>query len=133
MAPTNATYQDIEGSQSLLTLTMEERVLELEKNMIKKPSMLVKVLCALAVAATVGIAYTTGHSVGHGAATNFASDENEGYGFGRMVMARNNKVPWVPPVRTPEYEAYGREKVAGFCQGGQPKCDPFVGQQFLQS
>ena len=83
MAPINATYQDIEGSQSLLTLTLEERMLELEKNTIKKPSMLVKVLCALAVFATVGIAYTTGHSVGHGAVTNFAidgSDDEPAYG-----------------------------------------------------
>ena len=78
MAPTNTTYQDIEGSQSLLASTMEERVLELEKNMIRKPSMLVKVLCALAVAATVGIAYTTGHSVGHGAAINFAAYDEDG-------------------------------------------------------
>jgi len=86
MAPTNATYQDIEGSQSLLALTLDERMLELEKNTIKKPSMLVKVMCALAVAATVGIAYTTGHSVGHGAVTNFAAyrqdpDNAPAYGF----------------------------------------------------
>ena len=77
MAPTNATYQDIEGSESLLKSSMEERILELERNTIKKPSMVAKVLCALAVAATAGIAYSAGHSVGHGAATNFAAYEQD--------------------------------------------------------
>jgi hypothetical protein len=64
MAPINAPYQDMEGGQSLLVATPSS----------PKYSMLVKVLCAVAVAATVGIAYTSGaHSVGQGAVTNFAS------------------------------------------------------------
>jgi cobalamin biosynthesis protein CobT len=54
----------MEGGQSLLVATPAS----------PKYSMLVKVLCAVAVAATVGIAYTAGsHSVGQGAVTNFAS------------------------------------------------------------
>ena len=66
MAPTtNATYQDMEGGQPLLVTTPTDA---------PKHSMLAKVLCAIAIAATVGIAFTAGaHSVGHGAMTNFSS------------------------------------------------------------
>jgi len=66
MAPTtDATYQDLEGSQSLLAATPAAA---------PKYSMLKKVLCAVAVAATVGIAYTAGvQAAGRGAVTNFAS------------------------------------------------------------
>jgi hypothetical protein len=66
MAPTaDATYQDLEGSQSLLAATPAAA---------PKYSMLKKVLCAVAVAATVGIAYTAGvQATGRGAVTNFAS------------------------------------------------------------
>ena len=78
MAPTtDATYQDMEGNQSLLVATPTAAL---------KYSMLTKVLCAVAVAATVGIAYTAGvGSAGHGAVTSFASSSDVDGNFLRSM------------------------------------------------
>jgi len=60
-APTNATYQDMEGGQSLLVATPTAA---------PKYSMLAKVLCAVVLIATSGIAFTAGAHSGN--VTSFA-------------------------------------------------------------
>ena len=60
-APTNATYQDMEGGQSLLVATPTAA---------PKYSMLAKVLCAVVLIATAGIAFTAGAHSGN--VTSFA-------------------------------------------------------------